>query len=228
MIGVPDPTSGEVPHAYVILQPGVPILPGELRDFVAGRLAAFMVPAEVHAISELPSKGPGKVDRELLRMRAITAGLIERVPFFRAAGAALLRDLIPRLDARTIAAGTGLVHEGDTGEEMYFLTKGQVEVLQGNPPRRLQVLREGAYFGELAVLQEVPRAATIRALTEVEVYALGRTAVRQLADLHADFDRYLRSAAAAYAPAGAPPQLSRLSPIRRPAECGRPPRGSPP
>jgi len=205
VIGVPDPTSGEVPHAYVILQPGVSILPGELRDFVAGRLAAFMVPAEVHAISELPSKGPGKVDRELLRMRAITAGLIERVPFFRAAGAALLRDLIPRLDARTIAAGTGLVHEGDTGEEMYFLTKGQVEVLQGNPPRRLQVLREGAYFGELAVLQEVPRAATIRALTEVEVYALGRTAVRQLAGLHADFDRYLRAAAAAYAPAGAPP-----------------------
>jgi CRP-like cAMP-binding protein len=90
------------------------------------------------------------------------------------------------------------VHEGDTGEEMYFLTKGQVEVLQGNPPRRLQVLREGAYFGELAVLAEVPRAATIRALTEVEVYALGRTAVRQLASAHADFDRYLRAAAAAY------------------------------
>jgi acyl-CoA synthetase (AMP-forming)/AMP-acid ligase II len=202
VIGVPDPTSGEVPHAYVILQPGVAILPGELRDFVAGRLAAFMVPAEIHVISEMPSKGPGKVDRELLRMRAITAGLIERVPFFRAAGAGLLRDLIPRLEARTIAAGTGLVHEGDTGEEMYFLTKGQVEVLRGNPPRRLQVLREGAYFGELAVLQEAPRAATIRALTEVEVYALGRTAVRQLAGLHADFDRYLRSAAAAYAPAG--------------------------
>jgi CRP-like cAMP-binding protein len=86
---------------------------------------------------------------------------------------------------------------------MYFLTKGQVEVLQSNPPRRLQVLREGAYFGELAVLAEAPRAATIRALTEVEVYALGRTAVRQLAGLHADFDRYLRSAAAAYAPAPA-------------------------
>lgn len=202
VIGVPDPTSGEVPHAYVILQPGVAILPGELRDFVAGRLAAFMVPAEIHVISEMPSKGPGKVDRELLRMRAITAGLIERVPFFREAGAGLLRDLIPRLDARTHAGGTGLVHEGDTGDEMYFLTKGQVEVLQGNPPRRMQVLREGAYFGELAILRDAPRAATIRTLTEVEVYALGRTAVRQLAAAHPDFDRYLRSAAAAYAPAG--------------------------
>jgi acyl-coenzyme A synthetase/AMP-(fatty) acid ligase len=30
-----------------------------------------MVPAEVHFISEMPSKGPGKIDRELLRMRAL-------------------------------------------------------------------------------------------------------------------------------------------------------------
>jgi len=205
VIGVPDAASGEVPHAYVILQPGSATEPGELRDFLAGRLAAFMVPAEVHLISEMPAKGPGKVDRELLRMRAITAGLIERVPFFREAGAGLLRDLIPRLDARTHAAGTGLVHEGDTGDEMYFLTKGQVEVLQGNPPRRMQVLREGAYFGELAILRDAPRAATIRTLTDVEVYALGRAAVRQLAAAHPDFDRYLRAAAAAYAPASARP-----------------------
>jgi long-chain acyl-CoA synthetase len=198
VIGVPDNASGEVPHAYVVTAPGSGAEPEELRAFVGRQLAEFMVPAQVHLIAALPHKGPGKVDRELLRMRAITAGLVERVPFFRAADAGLLRDLIPRLEARTIAAGTGLVHEGDTGEEMYFLTKGQVEVLQGNPPRRLQVLREGAYFGELAVLAEVPRAATIRALTEVEVYALGRTAVRQLASAHADFDRYLRAAAAAY------------------------------
>jgi long-chain acyl-CoA synthetase len=198
VIGVPAPTGGEVPHAYVVTEPGSGVEPEALRAFAAGRLAEFMVPAEVHLIAGLPHKGPGKVDRDLLRMRAITARLVERVPFFREAGAGLLRDLIPRLEARTLAAGTGLVHEGDTGDEMYFLTKGQVEVLQGDPPRRLQVLREGAYFGELAVLAEAPRAATIRALTEVEVYALGRTAVRELAGAHADFDRYLRAAAAAY------------------------------
>ncbi|MFZ9839675.1 MAG: AMP-binding protein [Opitutaceae bacterium] len=202
VIGVPAPAGGEVPHAYVVAEPGSGVEPEALRAFVGSQLAEFMVPAEVHLIAALPHKGPGKVDRDLLRMRAITAGLVERVPFFREAGDGLLRDLIPRLEARTLAAGTGLVHEGDTGDEMYFLTKGQVEVLQGDPPRRLQVLREGAYFGELAVLAEAPRAATVRALTEVEVYALGRTAVRQLAEAHADFDRYLRAAAAAYGAAG--------------------------
>ena len=203
VIGVPDAASGEVPHAYVILQPGAAADPEELRAFVARHLAEFMVPAEVHVISEMPSKGPGKVDRELLRMRAITAALIEQVPFFRNAGSDFLRDLIPRLDARDYGPGDVVIHEGDVGDEMYFLTKGQVEVLRGDPPRQLAVLRQGSFFGELAILRDAPRATTIRALTDVEVYALRRDGVLQLARAHAEFDRYLQDAARQYA--AAPP-----------------------
>jgi len=205
VIGVPDPASGEVPHAYVILQPGVAASPEDLRDFVAARLAAFMVPAEVHPIAEMPYKGPGKIDRELLRMRAITAALVERVPFFRNASDEFLRDVIPRLDARQVAPGDVLVHEGDVGDEMYFLTKGQVEVLRGNPAERLAILREGGFFGELAILRDAPRAATIRALTDVEVYALRRDGVLELARAHPEFDRYLQVAALTYSSGGEKP-----------------------
>jgi hypothetical protein len=199
VIGVPDAECGEAPHAYVVLQTGATAAPQDLQAFVASRLAEFMVPAEVHLIAEMPFKGPGKIDRELLRMRAITAALIEQVPFFRNASGEFLRDLIPRLDEREFAVGSVFVHEGDVGDEMYFLTKGQVEALRGDPPQRLVVLREGSFFGELAILSDAPRAATIRALTDVEVYALRRDAVLQLARLHADFNRYLQDAAKQYA-----------------------------
>lgn len=199
VIGVPDAECGEAPHAYVVLQTGAAATPQDLRAFVGSRLAEFMVPAEVHLISAMPYKGPGKVDRELLRMRAITAALIEKVPFFRNASSEFLRDLIPRLDEREFAAGDAIVHEGDVGDEMYFLTKGQVEVLRGDPPQRLTVMREGSFFGELAILSDAPRAATIRALTDVKVYAIRRDAVLQLARLHADFNRYLQDAALQYA-----------------------------
>lgn len=201
VIGVPDAACGEVPHAYVILQPGAVASPEDLQSFVAARLAAFMVPAEVHVISEMPFKGPGKIDRELLRMRAITAALIEQVPFFTNASSDFLRDIIPRLDAQQFAPGETLVHEGDVGDEMYFLTKGQVEVLRGDPPQRLTVLREGSFFGKLAILTDAPRAATVRALTDVEVYALRRDGVLQLAQAHADFNRYLQAAALQYSDA---------------------------
>jgi long-chain acyl-CoA synthetase len=197
VIGVPDAACGEVPHAYVILEPGAAADPEELRAFVGRHLAEFMVPAEVHVISEMPSKGPGKVDRELLRMRAITAALIEQVPFFRNASSDFLRDLIPRLDARECGPGDVVIHEGDVGDEMYFLTRGQVEVLRGDPPR------QGSFFGELAILRDAPRATTIRALTDVEVYALRRDGVLQLARAHGEFGRYLQDAARQYA--AAPP-----------------------
>ena len=202
VIGVPDPDCGEAPHAYVVLQPGVVPTPEELRAFAGGRLAAFMVPAEVRIIAELPYKGPGKVDRELLRMRAITAGLIEQVPFFKNASGEFLRDIIPRLDARQFVPGEVLVHEGDVGDEMYFLTKGQAEVVRGEAQQRLSVLRPGSFFGELAILRDVARAATVRALSDGEVYALRRDAVLQLARSHADFDRYLQAAARGYSAGG--------------------------
>ena len=198
VIGVPDAVFGELPHAYVILQPDLAAGPEELRAFVAGRLAEFMVPAEVHVIAEMPSKGPGKIDRELLRMRAITAALIERVPFFRNASGGFLRDIIPRLDARTFPPGAVVVHEGDVGDEMYFLTKGQVEVVQGSDQQRIAVLQPGSFFGELAILRDAPRAATIRALTDVEVYALRRNGALDLARSHADFSLYLQAAARDY------------------------------
>ena len=188
-----------MPHAYVILETDGAASPKDLRTFVAERLAEFMVPAEVHLISEMPSKGPGKVDRELLRMRAITAALIEQVPFFKNASSAFLRDIIPRLDSRTFAPGDVVVYERDVGDEMYFMTRGQVEVLRGEPPEQLAVLRPGSFFGELAILANAPRAATIRALADAEVYALRRDGVLELARSHADFDRYLQAAARQYA-----------------------------
>lgn len=198
VIGVPDRVCGEVPHAYVIPHPGVEVGPEDLRSHVSQHLADFMVPDRVHLISEMPYKGPGKIDRELLRMRAIAAGLIDQVPFFRNASNDFLRDIIPRLESREFVPGETLVHEGDVGDEMYFLTKGQVEVLRGNPKQQLAVLREGSFFGELALLRDAPRATTIRALTLVEVYALRRSGVLQLARSHPEFNQYLEAAARSY------------------------------
>ena len=44
----------------------------DLRDYACTRLAEYMLPEEFHFLDELPVKGPGKVDRELLKMRAET------------------------------------------------------------------------------------------------------------------------------------------------------------
>jgi CRP-like cAMP-binding protein len=81
---------------------------------------------------------------------------------------------------------------------MYFLTKGQVEVFRGIQNQPLGVLREGSFFGEVAILRDVPRIASVRALTDGEVYVLRRTGVLELSQSHPAFGQHLGQAAKGY------------------------------
>jgi CRP-like cAMP-binding protein len=67
--------------------------------------------------------------------------------------------------------GEAIVREGDTGDCMYVVQAGQVEVLQGkeNKEVRLAVLNEGDFFGEMAIFEREVRSATVRAIGEVRV-----------------------------------------------------------
>jgi CRP-like cAMP-binding protein len=59
--------------------------------------------------------------------------------------------------------------EGDTGAEMFILQTGRVEIIKmiGGEERRLAILEKGDFFGEMAMLEELPRNATARALDRV-------------------------------------------------------------
>jgi len=67
--------------------------------------------------------------------------------------------------------GEAIVREGETADCMYVVQAGQVEVLQGeeNKEVRLAVLKEGGFFGEMAIFEREVRSATVRAIGEVRV-----------------------------------------------------------
>jgi CRP-like cAMP-binding protein len=82
-------------------------------------------------------------------------------------------------------AGAVIFKEGDLGSEMFIIQSGQVRVSRanGDQERELAVLEKGDFFGEMAMLEEVPeRSATVTAVTDVEVLQLRS----------ADFDNLLR------------------------------------
>ncbi len=83
----------------------------------------------------------------------------------------------------TVAAGDYIFREGDLGTEMYILRSGQVEILRniGGEPRQLALLDRGDFFGEMSLLEELPRTASARAVTEVAVLVIdGSTFDRML------------------------------------------------
>jgi NADH dehydrogenase len=80
--------------------------------------------------------------------------------------------------------GQEIVRQGELGQRLYLIWKGEVEVVRENGTGHevLARLGPGQHFGEIAVFQNVRRTATVRALTPVEVIAIGASEARTLSE----------------------------------------------
>lgn len=79
-------------------------------------------------------------------------------------------------------AGETIFAEGDAGTEMYIIQSGRVEVLKqmAGEERRLAILEKGDFFGEMALLEKVPRNATVRALEKTSTLSVGSSTFDQM------------------------------------------------
>lgn len=79
-------------------------------------------------------------------------------------------------------AGDFIFREGDLGTEMYIINEGKVEILNqvGDEEQVLAVLEKGDFFGEMSVLEDLPRAATARAATDVRLLQINGSTFDQL------------------------------------------------
>jgi CRP-like cAMP-binding protein/Zn-dependent protease len=72
----------------------------------------------------------------------------------------------------SFAPGEQIMREGDVGDSFYALSSGQVDIVKDE--RLVNTIGRGSYFGEVALLMEVPRTATVTARTPVRAFRLGR------------------------------------------------------
>jgi long-chain acyl-CoA synthetase len=70
VVGAPDAEQGEVPVAFVVLEPGRTADAAEILSFLRGRIAAYKVPARIHLVDSLPLTRSGKLDHLALKARA--------------------------------------------------------------------------------------------------------------------------------------------------------------
>jgi CRP-like cAMP-binding protein len=81
-------------------------------------------------------------------------------------------------DLVEIPAGTTVIREGDRGREFFAIVEGDVEISQGGTPVATE--HAGDVFGEIALLHDVPRTATVKAKTPLRLYVLTAPAFRGL------------------------------------------------
>jgi CRP-like cAMP-binding protein len=81
-----------------------------------------------------------------------------------------------------VPAGDFVFREGDLGTEMYIVHEGQVEILSrvGEEDRLIAVLEKGDFFGEMALLEDRPRAGSVRALTDCKLLQINGTTFDQM------------------------------------------------
>ena len=88
-----------------------------------------------------------------------------------------IRGVIDCMVKEDIAAGTMIIKEGDKGDKFYVALTGEYEVLVGGNP--VKTLGAGVNFGELALMYDSPRSASIRAKIDCVVFSLDRLSFKK-------------------------------------------------
>jgi predicted MFS family arabinose efflux permease len=98
--------------------------------------------------------------------------LLAALPMFSPLAPASLEFLARRLVPTSVPAGTAIVREGEASDRFYLVVRGRVEVTQGGRPLRIE--GPGEFFGEIGLLRNVPRTATVTAVDDTELVSLVR------------------------------------------------------
>lgn len=114
---------------------------------------------------------------------------LQKVSLFHGISRREFGTLFHSLVARDYQPGETLCREGDIGRALFIIESGQVEICRRGPvikpgapsePRRIAILKAGDYFGEISLIDEQPRTATVVAMEPVHAYLLYKTEIDRL------------------------------------------------
>jgi hypothetical protein len=97
--------------------------------------------------------------------------LIDRVPLFAPLSIATKEQVAANLLPVSVSAGEVVIQAGDVGDRFYIVRDGELDIDAGG---RHTTAHEADYFGEIALLRDVPRTATVKAAVDSKLYALRR------------------------------------------------------
>ena len=174
------------------IPPGAPLEKISLSDLVPGALpqlnsdgtssGMIEIPLELDLddIEELEIDLSDCEDEASAREAAMS---LQETPLFSALSPDSLHSFINKVVLVELEQGDTLFKQGDSGRTLYVVVEGAVAVVNEGPPRvQLSRLSEGDFFGEIALVTEQPRSATIEALEETQLLAIDRDVIGDLVE----------------------------------------------
>jgi CRP-like cAMP-binding protein len=153
-------------------------IPGELERKIVDYYAYAWRQRRAYDESEFLASLPSTLRREVaVHMKR---DVLEQVELFHGADPEFVRYVALRLHPEVLTPGDWVFREGDKATCMYFITRGELEVLRQGGSEPVARLGAGDFFGEIALFEDEARTASVRAVGYCDLYALSKAAFEQV------------------------------------------------
>jgi len=121
--------------------------------------------------------------------------ILKKVPMFKGADPNMLKEIAVCLKPCIYTPGDAICTYGEMGDKMYFINKGLVEVASKDRKDVYATLKDGDFFGEIALLLKQPRNATIRSIDYCDLFSLSKESFDQVISDYPDFEKNIQQMA---------------------------------
>lgn len=154
---------------------------GELALMYNAPRAATVISAEASTLWALDRVTFRRILMDsAFQRRRMYEGFLEEVPLLQTLTPYERSKIADALETRKYPSGTTIIQEGDVGESFFILESGEAEVYKRGNDKAVNQYKKGDYFGELALLNDAPRAASVVSTTEVKLATLGKDGFQRL------------------------------------------------
>ncbi|HSN26318.1 MAG TPA: cyclic nucleotide-binding domain-containing protein [Kofleriaceae bacterium] len=147
-----------------------------------------LTPAQVDDATELELADIEEIPLPEPRVLALAAAqALAATPLFAGMSQEALGSLVEQLQLVTLSKGEVLFYEGDPGDALYVIVEGEVSVSAEGPPRvEMARLGPGSFIGEVALMTDQPRSATVAAVADAELLRIDRKTLSKVLAEHGE------------------------------------------
>jgi hypothetical protein len=128
-------------------------------------------------------------------MMQLTKGLLEKVPLFKYSSENLKNVLLLALKAKTFDPQSLIVRSGETSKEIFFISKGVVEIIDDSGKNKKGQMSEGEYFGNLSIMLGEKRTGSVRTTDFCETFVLYSQDFFRIKDEYPEFMNVMKKMA---------------------------------
>jgi ATP-binding cassette subfamily B protein len=110
---------------------------------------------------------------------------LQKIPIFNSVEDSVLVDLASRFTTEKIGVNQVIFNQGELGNKLYIVVWGKVDIVlttESGIEQRLATLTDGDFFGEMALLEDAPRNASVRAVADTTLLTLAKEQFLNLLD----------------------------------------------